>query len=69
MKCCNAILFSYFRAKVHLRSLPVEPIIWPVVANTITEIKKRTLVAVEAVSVTTEIEARKYRAQRGRVGR
>lgn len=62
-------LYSYFRAKVCLRSLPVEPIIWPVVTNTITEIKKRTLVAVEAVSVTTEIEARKYRAQRGRFGK
>ena len=62
-------LYSYLRAKTHLRSLPVEPIIWPVVANTITEIKKRTLVAVEAVSVTTEVEARKYRAWRGRFGR
>lgn len=62
-------LYSYFRGKVHLRSLPVEPIIWPVVANTITEIKMRALVAVEAASLTTEIEARKYRAQRDIFGR
>lgn len=32
-------LYSYFRAKVHL-SLPVEPSTWPVVTNTIAEIKR-----------------------------
>lgn len=62
-------LYSYFRAEEHLRSLPEEPVIWPAVANTVTEIKTRTLVAVEAASVTTETEARKKRAQRGRFGR
>ena len=54
---------------MRLRSLPVEPIIWPVVANTITVIETKTLVAVEAVSLTTEVEARKYRTQRGRFAR
>lgn len=62
-------LYSDFRAKECLKDLPVEPIIWPVVTNTITGIKKRTLFALEAVAVTTEIEVKKYRAQRGRFGR
>lgn len=62
-------MYHHFRAKAHLTSLPAKPIIWPVVANTITGIKMRTQVAVEAASVATEIEARKHRVWRGRFGR
>lgn len=65
MKCCNAICTATSEQK----SLLVEPIIWPVVTNTITGIKMRTLFALEAVAVTNGIEAKKYRAQRGRFGR
>lgn len=65
----HCYLYSYFRTKECLQGLPVEPIIWPVVTNMITGIKTRTLLALEAVAVTTEIEARKCRAQRGRFGR
>lgn len=46
-----------------LRSLLAESIIWPVFANAITGIKTRTLVGVEAVSVTSEIEVRKQSSE------
>lgn len=56
-------LYHHFRAKVCLRSLLAESIIWPVFANAITGIKTRTLVGVEAVSVTSEIEVRKQSSE------
>lgn len=61
MKCCNAICTTTLEQKCVLGVCQQNPLLG--LSNTITGIKTRALVSVEAVSMTSEIEARKQSSE------